>query len=648
MVVIKLGYDKIRCSRCRDPERIYGLACATCGAPAGPSEVNQQVQRRRRLAARLRLVLAADSRVTTPPEPLYSLVISLRARVGDELDGLLTALAQASSLPEPFSDEVMLVEAVQRIVETREALHSTEGLRPLRVQLELLRRLNHVTQRICQSYLAALEAPSPIQAQGHAEKAQFEIDQLTDELAEYSRAQAAAGVLESDGDLGGTVARLFAALNEIYPGLNVTELDALGRTRFGEITGVQAVLGTGIATLGAELASAVHLDPERFRGALRTVAQLVHGDRRAFASVVSDEGVRRDVRGAMSLGLEAYAQLALLIPAAPTEEAAFRQIMKLYKNLFEDVMAPLVAVMLLATGGATRPYEKLMAEDAAEVARRALATDNLGTTLAGIQPGYRNAESHGGKTYHLEGSEAVFKLRTFSTRVAVEVVVDDCFALVESLLALQVAVNNGISLLGYDDHQPKDLGYFQPTRRQLIEFLLRDQRIVAETLDLSAEAWALCLREQPPPLFAIAGGLDAHAPDSVRTFVVENQVGGVRRLLEIDRAAVQEMLSIDEAEPTWRTIVGLAGCQLDGQLLLSGDTLRCAIAAMGVEALVGNRLDRIPRLRRLRDAAARSGDAEAAGLAVAAIRGLRDCRTREVARRPEWQAWLKIGALTLP
>ncbi|WP_159807534.1 hypothetical protein [Cellulomonas citrea] len=648
MVVIKLSYDKIRCGRCGDPERIYGLPCVTCGAPAGPSEVNQQVQRRKRLGAKLRSALTADSQVVPEPEPLYALVSTFRQRIGDEFDQFLNGLAQASSMAEPFSDESVLVPAVRRIAETRAKLRSIDGRRPLLVQLEILRRLNHQTEGICKSYLAALEASSPIEAQRHAEKAQSEIDQLTDGLAVFNRTRSAADALEGEGDLGGTLERLFEALRELYPGLKMTELDTLGRARFSEITGVEAVLGTGTATLGAELAAAVHLDPKRFRRVLGLVAGLMHDNQEAFAAVVSDEHVRRDVRGATTLALEAYAQLALLIPSAPTEEAAFRQIIKLYKNLFEDVMAPLVAVMLLTTGTATKPYGKLISEDAADIARRALAADRLKYTLAGVQPGYRNAESHGGNSYHLEGGEAVFELRAFGTRVAIDVVVDDCFALVESLLALQVAINNEISLLGYDDHQPDDLGYFQPSKQQLVEFLLRDQHIVADGVDLSLEVWTLRLREQPAPLLAIAGGLDGQAPDAVRRFVVENVVSGLRQVLEIDRAALQEMLSIDEGERAWRSIVALAGCQLDGRPLLDGGTLRCAVAAVGIEALIGNRLDRIPRLRRVRELAARSGDGEAAGLLVAAIRGLRDDRALEVARRPEWQAWLKRDGLTLP
>jgi len=127
-----------------------------------------------------------------------------------------------------------------------------------------------------------------------------------------------------------------------------------------------------------------------------------------------------------------------------------------------------------------------------------------------------------------------------------------------------------------------------------------------------------------------------------------NRVDGQERTLVIDRSVVAKFLAIDESEPTWRTIVGLARCDIDGAPMLSGDTLRCAIAATGVEALVGNRVDRVPRLRSLRGIAMRMGDAAAADLSVAAIRAIREGRVVDVARRPEWQAWLALGGVNLP
>ncbi|WP_152667277.1 hypothetical protein [Cellulomonas sp. FA1] len=568
--------------------------------------------------------------------------------MASDFDGLLAALKQSSSQSNPFADGTLLAKAVRAVVLTRQRLSVANPLRPHLSQLVLLRETGRLTEEMCGAYLLALEAPSPVEAQRCAESAQACIDQIASGLAEHNRVLAAAELLEEEGDLGSVTSRLFAALKALHPGLRVTELDELGRGRFKEITRVDAVVGTGAGVLAAEMVATVHLDAMRFRSVLSAAVSLAHDAGSRFAEAVADEVVRRDVGRAGAHGLEAYAQMALLIPIAPSEDAALRQVMKLYKNLFEDVMAPLVSVMLLASGEVTKPYARLIAEDATEIARRAAASPVVGPLLAGAEPGYRNAEGHGAKTYRLEGGDVAFELRSFSGRVPVDTLIDDSFALVESLLALQLAITNAVSALGYEDHQPADLGYFQPSPVQVVEFLLEDQGIFVERLELSGQAWELRLRNQPPPLFAIAVGLDPHAPDSVQRFVIVNRVDGQERTLQIDRRVIAEFLAIDEAESTWRTIVGLARCDVGGAAMLSGDALRCAIAATGVEALLGNRLDRVPRLRWLRGIAMRMGDAAAAELSVAAIRALREGRVAEVVRRPEWQAWLALGAVDLP
>ncbi|MCB2174305.1 MAG: hypothetical protein KQH57_00715 [Actinomycetales bacterium] len=646
MTAIRLGYDKVRCDRCGDRERVLGIPCATCGDSPGPSEVNHQVQRRRRLVAALRTEL--ESVPAAGDDEEWRSLADLGTRVASDFDGLLAALKQSSLQSEPFADGTLLAKAVRAVAQTRQRLSAANPLRPHLSQLELLRDTGRLTEEMCVAYLLALEAPSPVEAQRHADAAQECIDQIASRLAEYNRVMAAAGLLEEEGDLGSATSRLFGALKALHPGLRVTELDELGRGRFKEITRVDAVVGTGAGVLAAEMVATVHLDATRFRSALSAAASLAHDAGSRFAEIVAEEVVRSDIRRAAVHGLEAYAQLALLIRIAPSEDAALRQVMKLYRNLFEDVMAPLVSVMLLASGEVTKPYAKLIAEDATEIARRAAASQVVGPLLAGAEPTYRNAEGHGAKTYRLEGNDVVFELRSFAGRVPVDTVLDDSFALVESLLALQLAIVNAVSVLGYEDHEPADLGYFQPSAVQMVEFLLEDQQISVERLEFSEEAWELGLRDQPPPLFAIAVGLDPHAPDSVRRFVIANHGEGQERTLVIDRRVVAEFLAVDESEPTWRTIVGLARCDVDGAPMLSGDALRCAIAATGVEALVGNRLDRVPRLRWLRGIAMRMGDAAAAELSVAAIRALREGRVAEVARRPEWQAWLALGGVNLP
>lgn len=646
MVEIRLGYDRGACSKCGDTSRVLGVPCGTCGAPPGAAEVNVQVQRRRRFSGRVRAVLMEGP----PPEEVYAISYGVLGamfrRVGDDLTDLLATLSRASHATTAFADAEEVAAAARRVSATSVALEHLGRERPARSTVDHLRRLSAQNRAILMAYLDALDARTPLEAQGLAVAAQTRIDESSARLDDLNRIRDAAAVLEEDSEPQTALERLFGALAVLYPGRRITQLEALGRVRFEELTGLPGASGTGVGTLGMDLVAKAHLDPSRFVDVLAHLAKLLAADPPPAQAVFADHQVRLGIRRALDLSLEAYAQIALLFPRVGSDDAALRQVLKLYKNMFEDVMAPLAAALLAATGAAAKPYGRLIQEDAAELARRVDAASALDSVLEGVVSGYRNAESHGAHSYSLEGSEVVFSLRTFAERVPVEVLLNDCFALIESVMAIQLAMSNQLALLGYVDHQPDDLGMFQPSPRQLAELLLKDQGIAVIALEDEGDQWTVTVRDQPPPVTAIAGGLETVAPPPVHRFLIRNEVQGRVTVIEIDRGALREALDCD-GDAAWATVVALAGTTRDGERALTGRSLRRAVAAIGVAALGRRNIDRIPRLRRLRALALAQGDQEAADLAVAAMRAIRLGGEAETARRPEWQAWIGDGDLTM-
>lgn len=645
MVVFELRYDRIMCRRCGDPFRMYGFSCATCGLQPGPSEVNQAVQHRRRLAeaVRLRLDAIAPAQLDAP---FHEVADELQARVHTEFSDLMAALSEAASSTRAETTESPLLASAHSIATTRWILKSYQPLRPFAARLELQRAINAMTEDVCRSYLVAFEASTPLEAQQASNMGQEALDRLTAKVGDFGSTLEAVALLDVGDDLAGIIEHLFAALRLRHPGLRATELDNLGRDRFAFLTGRKSAASVGVTVLTTEILAEAHLDVGRWRQVLSEASTLL-ADSPQFADIAADDTVRRHIRQSSSLALEAFAQLGLLMPRASSDEAVLRQIVKLYAGLFEDLMAPLMVLLLHATGSATRAYDRLLQDDASDIARR-VSSSPFASLFAGVEPGYRNANSHGGRNYFLAKRHVVFTLRSFSTSKPVEVVVDDCFALIESLLAVQIAVNNEMLQLGYVDHQPDDLGFFQPTQERMLRWLLEDQGMRVSRLDLQQSVWTVHLKEQPPPLVPIAGGLDSQAPEAVRTFVIENESGGVRNSLSVVRDSFRECLSGDPTEGAWNSTVLLAGCRWDGRPLLADAALRSAVAAVALEALINERADRIPRLRRVRQMAISQTDEEASALLTEAIRALRLRNSASVVRRPEWLAWLDTKALALP
>lgn len=585
-----------------------------------------------------------------PPEGAhatsYGVLAAMFRRVGDDLTDLLAALSRASHATTAFADAEEVAAVARRVSATALALEHLGRERPARSTVDHLRRLSAQNRAILVAYLEALDAGTPLEAQGLAVAAQARIDESSARLDDLNRFRDAAAVLEEDSEPRTALERLFGALAMLYPGARITQLEALGRARFEELTGVPGASGTGVGALGMDLVASAHLDPSRFVDVLAHIAKLLAADPPGARAVFADPQVRLGTRRALDVSLEAYAQIALLFPRVGSDDAALRQVLKLYKSMFEDVMAPLAATLLAATGAATKPYGRLIQEDAAELARRVNAASALESVLEGVVPGYRNAESHGAHSYSFEGSEVAFSLRTFAKRVPVEVLLNDCFALIESVMAIQLAISNQLALLGHVDHQPDNLGMFQPSPRQLAELLLKDQGVAVLAFEDEGDQWSVAVRDQPSPLTAVAGGLETVAPPTVHRLLIRNEVQGRVTAIEIERGALREALDCD-GEAAWATVVALMGTTRDGEPALTGRSLRRAVAAMGVEALVRRNLDRIPRLRRLRALALAQGDEEAADLAVAAMRAIRLGGESETARRPEWQAWIGDGDLTM-
>lgn len=641
-----LGFDRVVCRRCGDPERILGIPCASCGAKAGASEMNVQVQQRRRAVATA-MREAADTPVrSVEMPPLVLAAATIRARQGEELDALMKAIAAVAAARKGAAQELGL--ALASIAETRRLLEQFQGRRPLVSRLASLRERSAALAAIAAEYLEALTADTPLVAQDAVDQAQREIDRAVASIDRYEAVQEAGRALEGDGELAGAVERLISVLLAQHDGTSIPELDEAGRRRLAEVTGGEAAATAGVTFLAQELSASVYLDTATWGATLAAAARAIATNREGFAAVFADSRVRDDFQRASSLWMEAYAQATLLTRAGTTSEGLVRQLVKLYGALIEDLVAPLGSLMLVGTSPSTREYARLMRLDATEVARLAHEAAELAGVFRPVEKGYRHAAGHGGHVYRLNGNYVEFSLRSFSKTVHWEELFDDVLTLTEMVAGIHLALDNALLLSGYTDHRPTDLGLYQPSIETIVRFGLEAHGMSLHSLRLEGSRLELEVLGGGPPTFGIAAAALAVAPANVEFASVIHRWSGATRNLEVSRQTLRDFADAEVKGSLWQTVVGSHGARVDGERWLAGGRLRAAVAAIGFDALRADDVARVPQLRRLRAWAEEAQDRPGAELLTETIRALRAGGVAILKDRQVWREWLRAEKLELP
>lgn len=644
-VEFRLGYTKIECGRCGDPSRIYGLPCPTCGARPGPSEVNLPVERRAKLASACLKTL--DTRTTrAPSEGFYKAYRSELSEVEIAFFGTLKALETAASR-QPTKESVQTLESqLRNLAETRDRLDSYEERRPHIAQLAMLRRAMHHTEQMTRTYLHALAAPTPWEAKELASTAQTHIDAAAAVMADTNLHSRAAELMASVPELNQTFPSVLSALEVLHPGHTLAELESEGQSRYRNVSGGSGAAGTGISYLIFQLLADVHLSPERFGRVIRDTSSFLVARHQELADHLANDKVVRDLHAAKQRALEGHAQANLMLSMDLDDEAVFRQMLRLYWVMFEEVGIPIMATMLKISGVA-RSYDSLMTDDAGELARRIAADKSLSPLFYGLNKNFRNAASHG-HTFRLEKDLAVFELRTFAEKIPVEVVIDACFSLMESVYGIQMVLDAEISKLGVQGHQLEHAGPFQPSDLDMAAVIIRGMGIDIKESEFSQSTWVLEAEGEIRSLTGLAKAMATLAPSHIEFLNIGHTTKGLHRRLHMPIAGISTFRAKDGEE----LIKELVGLMLDWQEnyepFLVRERLRCAIGSISVLALQRDDVLTIPLLRRLRAQAEGSNDFEAREAVTETIRTMRTKSRQRQKLIASLHPWIDMDLLALP
>jgi hypothetical protein len=560
--------------------------------------------------------------------------------------GTLEALETAAKRLHAVESVHRLKSQMRNLAVTRDRLASYDERRPYIAPLFMLRRTIKHVEQMARSYLHALAAPTPWDAKRYGKAAQEHIDAAAAVLEETTLRVRAAALTAPPLPLGHTFAAVLSALEVLHPDQTLTELELKGQARYRQISGRNGGTGTGVTYLALQLVADVHLSPERFEQVIRDAAKVLASGQQELANQLTNGKVVRDLLAAKQRGLEGHAQMSLMLSAELDDEAMFRQMLRLYWVLFEEVGIPIMAIMLKVSG-TERAYDRLTTDDAGTLAGRVEANESLKPLFYGLDKNYRNAASHG-HTFRLEEDMAIFELRSFAERVPVEVVMDACYSLMESIYGIQLVLDAEISNLGIEAHQLQHMGPFQPSDLDTANAIIRAMGYDAQDSRITGSTWALNFSGDIESIAGLAKAVSTLAPSHVDTLEIEHVRDNFRSQHRLPLAAIRAFAAIDGADPIEEAINLLFEWHENDQPLLVKDRLRCAVASIAIRALSNDDLSSVSLLRKLRIRAVASNDAEASAAVAAIIRALRTKTTIKLELVDSLGQWMDGKLLALP
>ncbi len=240
-----------------------------------------------------------------------------------------------------------------------------------------------------------------------------------------------------------------------------------------------------------------------------------------------------------------------------------------------------------------------------QLLRRVSAAPELQRFTVGAVNGYRNAASHG-HTFALEDETIVFRLRTFQQRVPISRFLDDAFAIIESVSAVQLVIDGFLAQQGYEDHEVSGLGPFEPDLQQFLTMIMEENGV--ELVEYAANHMTCNLTVQrldpEKTLFSVL-----YASRSIleaEHMVISEHDGETLNSLSVPMAALNEYAeNIDE--PVTATVRAMLLVEYNGKPLLSGDRLRAAAGGVGFKPCMNGAFQIFPFSRALRQRAIDGG-----------------------------------------
>lgn len=593
-------------------------------------------------------MIAELSQVEAEVLPYYLSRDSWHPLMVEALEETLAAFAKFLAEPVRIESQRDAASAIARLEQIKRDLSALPPRRPYILDLKADQAAAACLVRMADCYLDAFEASMPLEAQSHARHAQSEIDAAT-EVHRQAEHERDLGNQFSESDPQSFVQVSLQVVARTHPEKNLFEIDAEVRPFLERRFGRNVAPGQGVSYAIAETLAKSALDVERFRSVVSETSKLIDWDAR-LDEVAGEPGALAALRRAREAIFESTVAFAAALSTATTDEARLRRTLNLYRELFEDAGLPLFAWVLRISGVRSAPFAKLLSEDSTALLAALKKRPELERIFLGADKNIRTAASHG-FGYNLDGQDVVFKIRSFSGTMTVEVLIDLLLALLESFLAVFWVLDNELAALDLEGHIAPGSVMGAPMLLMAEEVLKHMGATVLAAED-SDKKWKFVLASGASSTpFVYAGALASNPPDGVDEISVEcpDLPNGE---LRIPRETIVRFVSSKDSPPMGPIIATmelLSGSTIDGHPALTADHLRSIACVAAVALLDQNNTKGIQALRGcLRKARA----LEAADVIRFSESTLSEWRSSDPARRRNLQrtmlAWTSLPVPALP
>lgn len=508
----ELSFSTTVCRRCRS-RRVRGVACPDCSQRPERGEVDVDLQRRQRVVAEL-LANPLPVESVTLDSPL-----ALPQAVAPLLPEFLAGLQDATA--SNFISTERLRTAVGNGFALASCARSAPRVRPFTKPYDMGQLVVNGLESLIGDFLAAFAAKTPLEAQQHAAVGQRKLDDLAgaaDDLTNWLERHLA--VSEADGVAEVIRAVLLDASNQagVSNLMRLAEKHAklLGNVLGGPIDPSVAITHSMHTTI-ADL----YLDRLDYDEKLALASAVLDVSNPALGELLSNPLFRGDIERLTIEIFDASVQCQQTIAAATSPRQSARAVVALNKTLVEAAGRVLAAPLLTAVGVKSKPYEKLRHDDAGPLVDATRDNPRIGRLAYGLDAHLRNAESHSAIRYDV--GRLTTDLRSGARTYEYEALASTTFEAVESCLAVLLAVQHALTLVGFEPRNEAGLDLLGLSAQEIVDLLMPMLGADLSSALLSERELVLISPTATPRgiSVALAGTIASLPPDTLDRIVLE-------------------------------------------------------------------------------------------------------------------------------
>lgn len=584
--------------RCRcGAERLLGQVCVECGMRPRITEVDSEVQRRKRVAVEVRTaewhLVAQDS----------AEIDDLLERASTIIDKFLRPLS-ALSRPEGRGAIDELLAAAQAV---EQLVLDAAVARP-----RPYRRIGQVLSEVCclvrdclYGFLDASGADTLLLAQELGRTAQASLDAAAARLPELTRARADLNQLmlsDDDEFLELLAQRVVEGTAE-----GILGADRLGRDVVRRVITVveKPREGVGLGMLWAATYAQILFDYDRFCSLAATLYRRLLARSGPFDDLVADAEWRDRHQRALTKLVDSADTLKNMLAIAQHDRAAVRAVLLFVQDIYEGACKHYAATILAQLG--TRTYAEFMkARHRAPLIHH--VHDNAATrALAeGLLGPLRNASGH--NDYDVRDGLVVLEPGSTETVLSDVQFADEALLFTESAMALSLAFEIALAQRGASTQTQTDQSLLSSD--QVVRLLVASAGLSDVAIDVASEVVAItgtgALHSPMPTVGALLLALARTAMTLILTWHEHERSRVLCVPLDVARAHAE--MQADSLEQELAFIELCSMTRLDGKPFLTRAGFRHSVALKAGAVIRGTPRECGSRFRTLRTLATRVGD----------------------------------------